>query len=370
MRSFLGPPLVTCVLSLALLAPSVALASGASPLDASAAQKTQAMDHFSAGKKAIVAKNWEMAALELRASLEIVDSPNARLELARALRDSDKLDDAWTEYGRVIESATKLAAREPRYTQTADAASGERKELEPKLAFIAVTVAHAPAGATLKVGGRTVPPEQWTAPIVAFPGAVDVVLSDAGGKELARAVVPVAVGEKTEASLDAQPAQSPTAGAAGTSAPRAGGPPGGGSGGSGDDPATLAAEATPTGADAGASTPSDRHRVRAYAYVAGGVGLAGMAMFAVFGLMSNAAYGDLQSACPPPSRRCPPDKQSEVSSGRTQQTIANVSAVVGAVGLAAGVTLFVVSLQGKPSPDTGGTALEVGPAYVGVRGSL
>jgi hypothetical protein len=359
MRSFLVAPLAMCALSLALLAPAAALASGVSPVEATEAQKKQATDHFNAGKQAIEAKNWEKATLELGASLDIVDSPNARLELARALRDSHQPGNAWAEYGRVVEDATKLAAKEPRYARTADAATAERRDLEPQLAFVVVTVAHPPPGAILKVSGRTVPPERWSAPIVAFPGAVDVVLTDASGKELARTVVPVAAGEKTPASLDAQPAPLPSAVASAAAAA--------------DKPDVAAkpedADAMPPSADTGTSVPSNKRALRTYAYVAGGVGLAGMATFAVFGVVSNSAYRDLQSTCPPPSRQCPPDKQSEVSSGRTEQTIANVSVVAGAVGLAVGATLFVLSLQGGSS-DTRGTALEIGPAYVGVRGAM
>src|SRR5579884_946654 len=183
----------------------LASAAGVSPLEATPDQKKNATDHFKAGKDAIAVKDWDKAVAELRASLDVVDSPNARLELARALRDSGQPDQAWTEYGRVIDDATKLCATEERYAKTADAATNERLELLPKLAFVTVTVAHAPADATLKVAGRPVPADQWAAPIVAPPGAVDVVLTGGDGKELARKTVNVAVGEKAPVALDAQP---------------------------------------------------------------------------------------------------------------------------------------------------------------------
>src|SRR5579863_1993111 len=156
MRSFVRPPrllLARGALAVALLAPPV-MAAGVAPGEASPEQKSAAMTHFTAGKRALEEKNWDKAALELRASLDVVNSPNARLELARTLRDAGHDADAWAEYGRVAADATKLAATEPRYAQTADAAKGEQAALEPKLAFVTVTMAHAPEGATLKVGGR------------------------------------------------------------------------------------------------------------------------------------------------------------------------------------------------------------------------
>jgi hypothetical protein len=341
--------LAVSALSLAALATPLASAAGADPSSATAAQKKEAMDHFTAGKQAFEAKNYEKAAMELRAALEVVDSPNARLELARALRDAGKLDEAWTEYERVVQSATKLAAKEERYAKTADAATTERTDVESKLAFVLVAVAHAPAGAVLKVGGKTVPPDKWDEPIVAPGGAVDVVLSDASGKELARQTVMATVGQKLPVDLDAQPAPAP--------APAA--------------PHEVAAEDKPDNAPPPADTTpppasSGRANLRPWAYVAGGVGVAGLATFTIFGLMSNSNYSDLQGACP--NRNCPAGKSSEIDNGKTYQTVANVGLVVGLVGVAAGTTLFVLSLGGKSAPVT--TGLVVGPSFVGLRGTL
>lgn len=341
--------LAVSALSLVALATPLASAAGADPATATAAQKKEAMDHFSAGKQAIEAKNYEKAVTELRASLDVVDSPNARLELARALRDSGKLADAWAEYERVVQDATKLAAKEERYAKTADAATTERTDVEAKLAFVIVTVAHAPADAVLKVGGKTVPSDQWVEPIVAPPGAVDVVVSDASGKELARQTVMAAVGQKLPVDLDAQPA-----------APAA--PPA---------PKEIAAEDKPDNGPPPADTApppssSGRANLRPWAYVAGGVGVAGLAAFTVFGLMSNSAYSDLQNSCP--NNVCPQSKASERDSGKTDQLIANIGLGVGIVGVAAGATLFVLSLGGRSAPAA--TGLVVGPTFVGLRGSL
>ena len=60
-------------------------------------------------------------------------------------------------------------------------------------------------------------------------------------------------------------------------------------------------------------------------------------------------------------------------SGSTQQTLANVGLIVGAVGVTAGVTMLVIGL----SSDDGGTesastqpstSLAVGPGFTGLRG--
>ena len=302
------------------------------------------MNHFMAGKVAIEAKDWERATRELRGSLESVNSPNARLELARALREWSKPAEAWAEYGRVIEDATKLAAKEERYSKTADAATGERAELEAKLAFVALTVHHAPPNALLKAGGRPVPTAEWGAPIVVSPGAVDVVLADASGKELARKTVAASVGAKTAVELDGQPPPPPVALVVPEETPVPSPPP-----------APMASTS------AGSATI-----LRSYAYLAAGVGVAGMGAFALFGVMSQSAYSDLQSACHP---GCPADKRGEISSGRTDQTVANVGLAVGLAGVATGVGLFIASATGRSSA-TESTGLIISPGYVGWRGAL
>ena len=258
-------------LALAMLVAAPALADGVAPGDANAAQKKEAMDHFMAGKTAIEAKNWEKSITELRASLGVVNSPNARLELARSLRESGALGDAWTEYGRVIDDATGLAATEPRYSKTADAATAERTEVEAKITFITITVVHAPDGAVLKVGGRSIPPAQWTKPVISMPGAVDVVLTDAAGKELARQTVAATGGQQSSVTIDAQPAPPP-------------GPP---AAANPDDKPDFSQAPPPA-----AAPSSGRAYLRPWAYGAGAVGVVGFGLFTAFGLMSNSDYDD------------------------------------------------------------------------------
>jgi hypothetical protein len=330
--------------ALALLVAAPALADGVAPGDANAAQKKEATDHFMAGKAAFEAKNWEKSIAELRASLNVVNSPNARLELARSLRESGALGDAWTEYGRVVDDATGLAATEARYAKTADAATAERTEVEAKITFITITVVHAPDGAVLKVGGRSIPSDQWTKPVISMPGAVDVVLTDAAGKELARQTVAATGGQQSSVTIDGLPAPPPAL-------PAAANP---------DDKPDFSQAPPP------AATPSSgRAYLRPWAYGAGAVGVVGFGLFTAFGLMSNSDYNDLKSSCV--GGHCPSSKSGEISDGKTFQTVANVGLVAGIVGIAAGGTLFALSFTGKSGDTTG---LLVGPSYVGYRGNL
>jgi hypothetical protein len=343
-----------CSLSSALVASPCVRAAGVSPTDATPAQRKEATDHFMAGKRAMSSHDWTKAATELRASLQAVDSPNAHLELARVLRESGQLGDAWLEFWHASESATRLAPSDDRYAKTAEAATSEREELATKLAFIDVSVAHAPTDMVLNVGGHVVPAEEAGAPVVVPPGPVDVVVTNSAGVELARKTVIAAIAQTTAVSLEAQAPPPPATAATGKAALD-----------TSDDEKPGGDEAQPPPQPVAPPPAADRTKLRPYSYVAAGVGVAGLVTFTVLGLMSNSNYNDLKSAC---TGGCPPGKQSEIDTGITEQTVANVGLGVGIAGLAAGVTMFLLS---RPAPaPAASTAVVVGPGYVGVRGAL
>jgi hypothetical protein len=340
-----------------LLVTAPAQAAGVDPATATAAQKAEAMTHFNAGKKAVDAQNWEKATLELRASLDLVDSPNARLVLARALRDAGQLTDAWTEYGRTIDDAVKLDDAGGHYGPAMGSAQIERADLEAKLAFVVISYDKAPPEATLKVAGRVIPAAAWAMPIVVPAGAVDVVVTDPSGKEVARKTVAAAVGEKTPVDLDAPPPAPPPPPAAATTPSPDDVPPT-------DRPDQPPPPPPPT-------PPSGRSTLRTYSYVAGGVGVAGFVVFGVFGAMEKSTYSGLQGACP--GNVCPPSKSGDISNGKTQELVANIGLGVGIAGIAAGATLFALSFGGgKPATPSrsASTSLVISAGYIGLRGDL
>ncbi|HVU02134.1 MAG TPA: hypothetical protein VHE30_10290 [Polyangiaceae bacterium] len=79
--------------------------------------------------------------------------------------------------------------------------------------------------------------------------------------------------------------------------------------------------------------------LRPYAYVAGGVGAAGILGFVVFGAMGKSKQSDLDSSCGQ-THSC---AQSDVDSIKTKYLLADVSLGVGIAGLGAGVALFFLS---------------------------
>lgn len=325
-------------LGLASVAPSAAYAAGVSPAAATPVQREQAQRRFLKGRDLYGAKKYEAALTELYASLDIVASPNTRLYVGRCLRDMGRTVAAYVELGRVAVEARELVHEDARYEQAAVAASSERALLEPKLGFVEVVVTHAGPETALRVSGDEVRRGGWAEPVPVVPGRVDVVVESPGKPPIAESV-DVRAGERKEIAIDA----------------------------AADAPASdvVAASRGERPTEAGAEEP--RGWMRPLAFATAGVAVAGLATFLVAGAMANGTYSDLEEACG--GGPCPPGREGDISTGRTQQTLANVGLGVFAAFAATSVTLFVL---GAPKKDAAGVSagLTAGPSFLGVRGGF
>jgi hypothetical protein len=328
-------------LSLALSA-GVAHADGVLPGSATPVQREQAQARFVRGKDLFGRKKFEDALAEFRASIEIVDSPNTRLQISRALRAMARYVAAYAELGRTLVAAKELSVQDSRYQRAYEAAVQERTELQPLLGFVTLTIQNPSDGTRVLVGPEEIRRAQWTEPVPVYGGRAEVDVETPGHGPVKSTVV-VAPGATAALAVDAQ---SGTPDAVAVQAP----PP---------PPPAAPPPASP-------SPSRDLHALRPWAYVAGGVGVAGLATFAIFGAVAGSTYGDLQSACG--GGVCPASKSGEIASGRTQQTVANVGLALGLVGAAAGGVLFYLSIPTKTEPPP--VALVVGPTWLGLRGSL
>lgn len=316
-----------------------ASAAGVTPSAATPVQREQAQSRFLRGKDLYGAGKFDAALAEFTASLDIVASPNTRLYVARCLREMGRYVPAYVELGRTAVEAKELTRDDPRYAKAATAAEDERKALEPKLGFLEIGITHAAPTTTLKVGGDDVRRGGWSEPVPVMPGSAEVVVETPGHAPVKR-TVQVAAGGKQSLAIDAE-ADSP-------------------------DVAVVATNNDAPSGEAGSETK--RAKLRPYAYVAGGVAVAGLATFAVFGLLANGTYSDLEAACG--TKPCPPGHEDDISSGRTQQTVANVGLVVAAVGAAAAVTLFVLSKPPAQSTTAGTTRVVARGSFLGLEGSF
>jgi hypothetical protein len=329
-RSRLALPLV----AFALACSAPAWAAGVLPEAATPVQREQAQSRFARGRDMLSKNQYDQALVEFRASHDIVASPNTRLEIARCLRSMGKLVAAYAELGRASVEAKEQLAQDSRYKRAYDSAIAERTEIEPQLGFVTLTIQNATDDTKVVVGGEEIRRAAWNEPAPVAPSATDIVVTTPGHEPVVRSIT-LAAGQKTALTIDA------SSGATTDGAVAAPGPP---------------PDVTPSG-----SGPS----LRTWAYVSGGVGAAGFVAAGIFGVLAKSTYDDLNGACH--GGPCPSSKTGEISSGKSQETVANVGLGVGIAGLAVGAVLFVLSMpKSAPSPAS---AVFIRPSWGGLQGS-
>jgi len=324
-------PRTTKIAAAALLIASArpALADGVHIEDASPAQLRAAQKTFEAADELYDGEQYEAAIKAFRTSFEIVASPNSQLMIARAMRKLGNLADAYVELESAMDLATAAAKKDPKYEPTAKAVREELAALKGQVGVIHLRLSDPPAGTSVTVADRPVQLSALARPVIVAPGTVVVVARAEGHAELSKRV-DVAAGQETTVDLELAPLSSkePTP----------------------DLPPPAAPAPAPT-------APSP---LRTAAFVAGGVGAVGLVGFVVFGAMHHAKFSDLEDSCP--NNRCTRDRQDDIDSGKTDETLANVGLVIGVLGAGAGVTLFILSgRKSANAPPASSASLTFGP---------
>jgi hypothetical protein len=121
----------------------------------------------------------------------------------------------------------------------------------------------------------------------------------------------------------------------------------------------LEAEPPPPVANGGRGA-SQGGRSPVAGYIVGGIGIASLGASGIFFGLRAGKISDLDKACP--NHQCKPESQSDIESGKTYTTIANVTLAVGLAAVAGGVVLVLTSgPSNEPSvalaPAPGGAQL-------------
>lgn len=330
-------------LCLALLtAAAPAGAEGVAPHLADPQQKQNAQAAYEQGVAHFKEREFSEAAEAFGRSYGIVASPNSHLMFARALREAGRLREAYEELALAQAEAGRLAETAPRYGATAESAEAEMLELRKRVAVLRLRLAGGGPDATIDVGDRTVPRGRWAA-VAVEPGAVDVVARRPGGQRDWKQVT-AQLGKVVTVDLDLRPPE---------------------------DRERVGA-AQPKAADRGSSTAgvvdvgeqSESESLMPWVWVAGGVGAAGIATFAIAGSMSRSTFSDLDGDCP--NKQCPPGREGDIDKGKREQTIANVGLLIGLVGAGAAATFYFIETS-REGPRVG---VGVGPGSVSLAGAF
>lgn len=291
---------------------------------------------FAAAKQLFEASSYAKALPLFQDAYAQTKSPNARVYIARCLRELGRLPEAYDEMSATVRDATERATKDPKYAPTRDSAAAELALLESQVGKLVVALADSPDGVAVTVNGRPLDKAQIGSVIAVTPGKVTVVATAPGKSAVTR-------------ETDVPASQTRTVTVSFTEAV---------SGGATGGPPPLTGPAAPKDA---AKPPSSEGEasfggVRAAGIVVGVVGVGGMVAFAVTGSMAKSEFDALEVECG--GSRCPTGYEDRVSSGRTLTVVADVSLGVGAAALVAG-TFMIIFGGGEPEPTVAGDVTPV-----------
>ncbi len=326
----------------ALAAPDRAWAQGAAVAEANDAEKARAQELYKSGATSFEFRRWDEAIRKFRDSYGVVRSPNTHLMIGRVLLEQGQSVEA---YNELVATEAEARAAGERYADAATKAAELRATLAKDVALVVVEVQTGgadPTPATVLVAGEDHPRASWSAPLARAAGEIEII-GRWHGAERTRQKVALAVGATKTVRVMVGPE-----GAAPEDAP---------------PPAAAAPTQPPRDEvdEGGSMVP--------LIAVSAAVGAGGLAVFTVFGLMNQSTFDGLEKRC---ESGCSQEEiQDDVDEGRTQQTVANIGLIAGAVGVAAAATFLVIELTGDDAPaSAGATRLRVGPGGVSAAGTF
>jgi hypothetical protein len=292
------------------------LLCGASALPAAAQPKGAAADAlFEEGRKAMDAKDYVTACDKFRESHRIDPAPGTMLNLARCEESRGKLATASELYRRVLDDLKESDERYGLARKRVDALSPRIPKLTVKLR------SNAPSSTIVRMGEMELGAASLGVALPVDPGKVRVEVKAEGR---APRVFEIDIAESENKDLDVEPgAVSQT-----------------------DSPSEP--------------PKSDGSSQRSLGWIAGGIGVAGLAVGAVTGIMALGKKKDVDANCDA-DKWCTQSGTDAAHDGKKLGQLSTAGWIVGAVGIGAGAILILTS----PSKTGAQSALQVSPAVGG-----
>ncbi len=323
--------LSTTALLIALMVPAIAAAAGVSVIDANKQELDSAKGPYLEGVKAMNEKRYKDAVEKFQQSYDIVASPNSRLMLGRALVKVNRPLDAYREFDATVTLASELAARQPKYQKTADAAKKELDDIRVEISFITVL-----PGTEVSIGGRKLSDSDWGKPIPVNPGKLTVEITSTDGR-VRKKRMRMEPGVTRVLTADLTPTSSTTTQA--------------------DADGSKDQESKHEESSSSGSSGSGLSR-RTVGYATGAVGVLGVAGFVGFQVAGNAIFGDPKENCK--GTQCSAAAVDNAQTKGHYQGFSYASLALGVVGLGVGAYLVFTDNSGSSNA----TALQVGPSSV------
>jgi hypothetical protein len=329
----------------------IAALVNATPVHADSGDVAAAQALFDQGKKLMAANKFAEACPKLEESYRLDPALGTVLNLANCYESQGRLASAWS---RFIEAQDMAQAGG--HTNAQQVARDRAAKLAPRLSHLVIdaTAASSVAGLEIKRDGIVIGNAQWGVPIPADAGSHAVTAASPGhvtweskvelGANAATATVHVPA-------LEAEPV-----------AATAPGPP----------PMASAAPPTAPGSDAPAPMAADSPKEsglgsqRTWAIVAGGAGVAGVAVGTIFGLMSKARHDDAEAICPGGDCGANQEGVDRWNDARSAGNVSTVAFIIGGAGLAAGAVLWLTAKPANAGAPSAGVS--AGPSSLWIMG--
>ena len=306
---------------------------------------------FDGARKLIAEGKYADACPKLEESQRLDPGTGTLLNLADCYEREGKIATAWSKF---LEAAA--AAHSGKQAERERLARDRAAAVYPRVSSLSIKVVDpAIAGLEIRRDGAVIGPAQWGTPIPIDPGDHRVTAGAPGRRVWQSSITVGSTGQTASVTV---PELETGAASASMS--------------SGDSSATGAASAATADESV---TPGKGLRIGSYAAL--GVGVVGVAAGALFVVQSSGKRKDADDAyaqCASPCLDGDPQAANVRSlddKARSAKTLATVAFVVGGVGVATGITLFVLSNK-KSGESAGNSSLRtwVGPGSVGIAGAF
>ena len=305
------------------------------PVARAQSEMSFAEQRYRRGVELFVAGNYTQALSEFENSLQLFESPNARLFVARCLQRLNRPVQALAEFERTLRDADERARNDARYVATRDAARDELRIAEQRVGRLTIVVRDPPSELRVTVEGVPILPAALGLPLPVAPGPVAVTVTAPAHVAVERQVF-VEAGHREQMTVT-----------------------------------LLPIDVLPRASASPAPVPHvtvDAHHGTGRSSAMLGVGITGITIgvlgLAGFGVTYGFAVDEfhrLEMACPEPMG-CADSPDEAVARGRALEIGAYTSLAIGIASTALGVGFLIASPRGTHTT----TRVVLGPGRIGV----
>jgi hypothetical protein len=311
------------------------------------AQGGAAQTQFDYGLAEMEAGRYASGCPALAESYRIDPHPGVLFTLAECENKWGKVASAFTHYEAYLDLFAHMSDEQKSHQRGRDRiAASQRDALRPVLPQLTIALpASAPAGTTVTRDGDALGAPSLGAALPVDPGEHVIVATTPDGVHHETRVT-VERGQRRTVILDLSAIPTPSA----TSTPTA-------------TTTTTATSTTNSTSTPNPTTTSTANPLRTWAWIAGGIGLAGLAVGSIAGAVVMGDASTIQSQCRP-DLSCSPSGLSAASQSRTFAPISDVGFAVGGAGLATALVLFLLP---GPRPVAPVASAQPHGGFVGLR---